>query len=68
MGDTLGSSFVGASLSTGIGPLLFPAVLSTGIERCSLVAAAIDAATTVLLIRADELSGWLESDGDAFGD
>lgn len=51
MGDLLGSSFVDATLSPAIGPLLFPTVLSDGIERGSLVAAAIVAAVTLLLVR-----------------
>ncbi len=58
MGDLLGSSFVDATLSPGIGPLLFPTVLSAGIERGSLVAAVIVAAVTVLLIRSPVPTRW----------
>ncbi len=58
MGDLLGSSFVDATLSPGIGPLLFPTALSAGIERGSLVAAAIVAAVTVLLIRSPMPTRW----------
>ena len=58
MGDLLGSSFVDATLSPGIGPLLFPTALSAGIERGSLVAAAIVAATTLLLVRSPRPTRW----------
>jgi len=58
MGDLLGSSFVDATLSPGIGPLLFPTALSAGIARGSLVAALIVAAATVLLIRSPRPTRW----------
>lgn len=58
MGDLLGSSFVDATLSPGIGPLFFPTSLSAGIERGSLVAALIVAATTVLLFRTPVPTRW----------
>ena len=51
MGDILGSSFVDATLSPGIGPLLFPTALSSGLARGSIVAAVVVAIVTVLLAR-----------------
>lgn len=58
MGDLLGSSFVDATLSPGIGPLLFPTALSAGIERGSLVAAGIVFVVIVLLVRAPRPTRW----------
>ncbi len=58
MGDLLGSSFVDATLSPGIGPLLFPTVLSDGIGKGSMVAASVVAASTVLLIRSPRPTRW----------
>ncbi len=51
LGDLLGSSFVDATLSPAIGPLLFPTVLSDGLMRGSLLAAAVMAVVTALLLR-----------------
>lgn len=51
MGDLLGSSFVDATLSPGIGPILFPTALGSGLVRGNLVVAAVIAAVTVLLVR-----------------
>lgn len=58
MGDLVGSSFVDATLSPAIGPLLFPTMLSDGVARGSLVAAAIVAAVTVVLFRSPRPTRW----------
>ncbi len=58
MGDLLGSSFVDATLSPGIGPLLAPTALSSGIERGSLVAAFVFAMVTLLLVRSPTPNRW----------
>lgn len=58
MGDLLGSSFVDSTLSPGIGPMLFPTVLSDGVERGSLVAAAVIAVVTILLVRSPAPTRW----------
>lgn len=57
MGDVLGSSFVDATLSPGIGPLLFPTVLSAGVERGNVVAAAVVVAVAILLYRSPSPGG-----------
>ena len=51
MGDLLGSSFVDSTLAPGIGPLLFPTILSAGVERGSLVAAGLIVGVMLLLVR-----------------
>ncbi|MFT7598023.1 MAG: cation:H+ antiporter [Acidimicrobiales bacterium] len=51
LGDVLGSCFVDATLSPGIGPLLFPTTLSAGLARTSVLVAIILAIVTALLIR-----------------
>ncbi|MEZ5375059.1 MAG: hypothetical protein R2733_01010 [Acidimicrobiales bacterium] len=51
LGDLLGSSFVDATLSPAVGPLLFPTVLSAGLARGSLLTAAVIAVVTSLLLR-----------------
>lgn len=51
LGDLLGSSFVDATLSPGIGPLLFPTVVSSGVARGMFVVAAVLAVVTALLAR-----------------
>ncbi|MDH3678799.1 MAG: hypothetical protein OEV40_02490 [Acidimicrobiia bacterium] len=51
MGDVLGSSFVDATLSPGIGPLLFPTALGAGLVRGSLVVAVVIAVVTALVAR-----------------
>lgn len=53
MGDLLGSSFVDATLSPGIGPLLFPTALSAGVARGNLVVAVVVAIVVVVLARSD---------------
>lgn len=58
MGDLLGSSFVDATLSPGIGPILFPTALSSGVERGNLAAAIVVAAVTVLLLRSPVPTRW----------
>lgn len=58
MGDLLGSSFVDATLSPGIGPLLVPTVLSSGVERGSVIAAVVMTAVTILLVRSPVPSRW----------
>lgn len=49
LGDLLGSSFVDATLSPGIGPLLFPTALSAGPARTNLLIALIVAVVTAIL-------------------
>ncbi len=51
LGDLLGSSFVDATLSPAVGPLLFPTALSAGLVRGSLLAAIVIAVVTSLLLR-----------------
>ena len=58
MGDLLGSSFVDATLSPGIGPILFPTALSAGVWRGSLIAAVVVTAVTLLLIRSPSPTRW----------
>jgi cation:H+ antiporter len=58
MGDLLGSSFVDATLSPGIGPILFPTALSAGVERGSLVAAGVVTMVILLLARAPSPTRW----------
>lgn len=54
VGDIIGSSFADATLSVGIGPLLFPvAVTSSQVIPAALAAAAALAAVTVMLIRVE---------------
>ncbi len=53
LGDLLGSSFVDATLSPGIGPLFFPTALSAGLARSSLLVAAELAVVTAVLARND---------------
>ncbi len=50
MGDIVGSSFVDATLSLGIGPALFPTVVSSSAQRGSLIAFGVVAAAVYLLI------------------
>lgn len=50
MGDIIGSSFVDATVSLGIGPALFPVAISSSAARGSVLAAAIIAATTVFIL------------------
>lgn len=50
MGDIVGSSFVDATLSLGIGPLLFPTVVSASAFTGSLIAATVVALAVVLLV------------------
>ena len=50
MGDIIGSSFVDATLSLGIGPTLFPIAVSGQAATGSLVAAAVVAATILFLL------------------
>lgn len=51
LGDLFGSSFVDASLSPGIGPLLFPTALSAGVDRTNVIAALLIAVVTVVIAR-----------------
>jgi cation:H+ antiporter len=54
VGDIIGSSFVDATLSVGIGPLLFPvAVTASQAIPAALAAAGAIAAVTVMLIRVE---------------
>jgi cation:H+ antiporter len=60
MGDIVGSSFVDATISLGIGPALFPVAVSSSAARGSVFAAAIVAAViAILLLRRthDRLTG-----------
>jgi len=50
IGDVIGSSFVDATVSMGIGPTLFPVAISSSAAMGSLLAAAIIGATTLLLL------------------
>jgi cation:H+ antiporter len=50
MGDVVGSSFVDATVSLGIGPALFPVAISSSAAVGSLLAAAIIGATTLFLL------------------
>jgi cation:H+ antiporter len=56
-GDLLGSSFVDATLSPAVGPLLFPTALSAGLARGSLLTAVVIAAVTAILAR-DRVHRW----------
>lgn len=52
VGDLVGSSFVDATISLGIGPALFPIVVSSGAARGSLIAAfVVTLAIGLLLVR-----------------
>ena len=53
----LGSSFVDATLSLGIGPLLFSSPLPPGLARGSILVALVMAAVTVVLAR-DTVHRW----------
>jgi len=50
MGDIVGSSFVDATVSLGIGPALFPVAISSSAAGGSLLAAAIVGATILFLL------------------
>ena len=50
LGDLMGASFVDATLSLGIGPLLFPGALSESAVRGSLVATIVATLTGIGLI------------------
>ncbi len=50
MGDIVGSSFVDATLSLGIGPLLFPTVVSASALTGSLIAAVVVSLALVILL------------------
>ena len=59
VGDILGASFADATLSVGIGPLLFPvAVTASAAVPAALAAAVAVAAVTVMLIRSDRHEHW----------
>lgn len=58
MGDLLGSSFIDATLSPALGPLLFPHALSSGLERGSLAAALVVTAVTALLVFRPRPTRW----------
>ncbi len=58
MGDLLGSSFVDATLSPAVGPILFPTALSAGVGRGSIAAAVVVALVTVLLLRSSSPTRW----------
>ena len=51
LGDLMGASFVDATLSLGIGPLLFPGSLSESAVRGSLMATMVVAVSVALLAR-----------------
>jgi cation:H+ antiporter len=53
LGDLLGSSFVDATLSLGIGPTLFPASLSESAVRGGLVATGVVAVCIAMLARSE---------------
>ncbi len=57
MGDLLGSSFVDATLSLGIGPLIFSSPLPEGLARGSVLVALVLAAVTAVLAR-DTVHRW----------
>lgn len=60
LGDIVGSSFVDATISLGIGPTLFPVAISGSAANGSLLAAAIVAAAIIFLLarkRHDRRSG-----------
>jgi cation:H+ antiporter len=62
VGDIFGSSFVDATLSIGIGPLIFSSVVSTGTSTGVAIAAAGILLATVLVARSaryDRRLGWL---------
>ena len=51
LGDVLGSSLIDATLSLGIGPLLFPTAVSAGTARATLMVGGVVLATVLLLLR-----------------
>ncbi len=57
LGDLLGSSFVDATLSPGIGPLFFPTALSDTPARAALIVAAVMAVVVAVLAR-DQRHRW----------
>lgn len=50
LGDVLGSSLIDATLSLGIGPLLFPTAVSAGTARATLMVGGVVLATVLLLL------------------
>ena len=50
LGDILGSSLIDATLSLGIGPLLFPTAVSAEAARGTLLVGAVVAAAVILLV------------------
>jgi len=50
LGDVLGSSLIDATLSLGIGPLLFPTAVSAGTARATLLVGGVVLATVLLLL------------------